>query len=100
MLPVELARATNGYIDSTAPWKLAKDTAMANRLDTVLNIAGNALRVALIGLLPILPEKAAVGLAQLGVEVAGKSLSELFAQVLATGHRVGAGSPLFPKVEA
>ncbi|HSI34795.1 MAG: methionine--tRNA ligase [Phycisphaerae bacterium] len=99
LLPVELARATNGYIDATAPWKLAKDPAQAERLNTVLNVATRAIYASLVGLLPILPEKAAEGLKQLAVETAGKSLSDLFAYPPNAGHWVGVGSPLFPKAE-
>ncbi|MDB5305254.1 MAG: methionyl-tRNA synthetase, partial [Phycisphaerales bacterium] len=43
MLPVELARATNGYIDATAPFKLAKDPAKASKLDTVLHVSAQAI---------------------------------------------------------
>jgi methionyl-tRNA synthetase len=99
LLPVELARAANGYIEATAPFKLAKDPAQAARLDTVLNVVTQAEYTALVGLLPILPEKAAAGLAQLNVEVAGKTLAQLFATPLPAGHTVAQGSPLFPKIE-
>ncbi len=99
MLPIELARATNGYIEATAPFTLAKDPEKAGRLDTVLALAANCIRRALIGLLPILPHKAAEGLAQLRVDVAGKTLVELLAGSFAAGHAIGEGSPLFPKVE-
>ena len=43
LLPVELARFTNGYIDATEPFKLAKDPAQSQRLDTVLNLSAQAL---------------------------------------------------------
>jgi methionyl-tRNA synthetase len=99
LIPMELARATNGYIDATQPFKLQRDPAMAARLDTVLNLATRAIHMALVGLLPVLPEKAAAGLAQLGVGVGEKKLSELLSASLAEGHRLGQGSPLFPKVE-
>jgi methionyl-tRNA synthetase len=99
LLPIELARAINGYLDATAPWKLAKDPAQAARLDTVLHVATQATLVALVALLPILPEKAAAGLAQLGVDAADKTLEQLFVTRLPAGHKVGQGSPLFPKVE-
>ena len=39
MLPVELARAANGYIEATEPFKLAKNPAAAARLGTVLATA-------------------------------------------------------------
>ncbi|HEY8668034.1 MAG TPA: methionine--tRNA ligase, partial [Tepidisphaeraceae bacterium] len=97
MLPVELARATNGYIDATAPFSLAKDPAKAGRLDTVLNLSAQAISRALLALLPILPEKAAAGLAQLNV-AADRPLGELLAHQIPAGHRVSEGQPLFPKV--
>ena len=99
MLPIELARATNGYIDATEPFKLAKDPAQAGRLDTVLSLAGRAIHQSLVGLLPILPEKAAAGLGQLGVSIQGKTLGELFAVPVKPGDKLGEGQPLFPKVE-
>jgi methionyl-tRNA synthetase len=100
LLPVELARAANGFIDATAPFKLAKEPAQAARLDAVLNLAAQVSKSALAALLPILPEKAAAGLAQLGVNVSDRPLGELLSTDLPAGHKVGIGSPLFPKVEA
>jgi methionyl-tRNA synthetase len=97
-LPVELARTTNGYIDATAPFKLRKEPDKAKRLDTVLHRAAQAIKNALVGLLPVLPEKAAAGLRQLGVDPAGKTLVELLNTPLAPDHRLGEGVPLFPKV--
>jgi methionyl-tRNA synthetase len=99
LLPIELARAANGYIDATAPFKLAKDPAQSARLDTVLNLAAQATKTALVALLPVLPEKAAAGLAQLGVSVEGRTLTDLLTSALPAGHRVDEGKPLFPKVE-
>ncbi len=99
LLPIELARAANGYIDTTAPFKLAKDPARAARLDTVLNLSTQAVYQALVGLLPLLPEKAAAGLAQLGVDVTGKNLGQLLKSTLPAGHQLGTGKVLFPKVE-
>jgi methionyl-tRNA synthetase len=99
LLPVELARAANGYIDATAPFTLAKDPNRASRLDTVLNLSAQAIARVLVGLLPVLPEKAAAGLRQLNIDPAGKSLAQLL-QPMGTGHKLGAGQPLFPKIEA
>jgi methionyl-tRNA synthetase len=98
LLPVELARATNGYIDATAPFTLAKDPAKASRLDTVLHLSAQAIQRALVGLLPILPEKAAAGLRQLNLDPAGKTLAELL-RPMQPGHQLGQGQPLFPKIE-
>jgi len=99
VLPVELARATNGYIDATAPFSLAKDPAKSGRLDTVLNRSAQAIKNALVGLLPVLPEKAAAGLAQLGVAIEGRTIVDLLASELPAGHKLGEGAPLFPKLE-
>ncbi len=99
LLPVELVRAVDGFIEATAPFKLAKDPAQAGRLDTVLNVIARGMHAALVGLLPVLPDKAAAGLKQLGVDVAGQTLAGLYAAAPAAGHRLGEGSALFPRVE-
>ena len=99
LLPIELTRVTNGYIEATEPFKLAKDPAKAQRLDTVLNLSAQAIKSALVGLLPVLPEKAAAGLGQLGVSVEGRTLDELVGTPIPVGQRLGEGTPLFPRVE-
>jgi methionyl-tRNA synthetase len=99
LLPVELARAANGFIDATAPFKL-KAPEQRRRRDTVLNLAAQVTKSALGALLPVLPEKAAAGLAQLGVETSGRTLQEILSTDLPAGHKVGTGSPLFAKVES
>jgi methionyl-tRNA synthetase len=99
MLPVELARATNGYIDATEPFKLAKGASSGGRLDTVLAVAAGAIRQALIALLPVMPHKAADGLRQLAVPVDDKTLDALFSLSLPPGTRLGKAEPLFPKLE-
>jgi methionyl-tRNA synthetase len=99
MIPIELARATNGYIDATAPFSLAKDPARSARLDTVLNLSAQAVKTALVALLPVLPEKARDGLQQLGIAIDGRTLPDLFKTPIATGHKLGEGQPLFPKID-
>jgi methionyl-tRNA synthetase len=102
-LGIELARQTNGYIDATEPFKLAKDPAKAGRLDTVLGVSARALCVALSSLLPTLPHKAADGLRQLGIDphspdYGGPLLERLVQKSTAmTGTKVGDGTALFPK---
>jgi methionyl-tRNA synthetase len=97
-LPLELARAINGYIEATAPFKLAKDPSQATRLNTILNVSAQAMRTALLCLLPILPSKAEEGLKQLNVEISGKTIADLTGAPLPAGHGLGPGKPLFPKV--
>jgi methionyl-tRNA synthetase len=98
-LPIELARQTNGYIDVTEPFKLAKNPDKAQRLSTVLNLAAQAITKALAALVPILPAKAVEGLGQLNVDVTGKTFDHLMGTALPIGHALGEGKPLFPKVE-
>jgi methionyl-tRNA synthetase len=98
LIPLEVARAANTYIDQTRPFTIAKDPAQAERLNTVLNLIARATASALAGLVPALPEKARAGLAQMNVDTAGKSFDQLLASV-AAGHRLGTASVLFPKVD-
>ncbi|MGN6727468.1 MAG: methionine--tRNA ligase, partial [Tepidisphaeraceae bacterium] len=99
LLPIELARAANTYIDQTKPFTLAKDPAKSAELDKVLNLCANAVYKALVALLPICPTKAAAGLAQMNVDVQGRSLPELFAATLPAGHALGQAAVLFPRIE-
>ena len=50
----ELLRASNKYIDETTPWTLAKDEALADRLETVLYNLLEAIRVSAVLLNPFL----------------------------------------------
>jgi methionyl-tRNA synthetase len=99
LLPIELVRAVDGYIEATAPFKLAKDPSQAKRLDTVLWLLVRGMHAALVGLLPVLPEKAAAGLAQLGVDAGGRSMFQLFAAAPAAGASLGTAAALFPRIE-
>jgi methionyl-tRNA synthetase len=100
MIPIELVRTLDGYIEATAPFKMAKDPAQADRLNTVLSLLVRGMHTALVGLLPILPDKAAEGLLQLNVDPAGKSLGDLFKSSPGAGSQLAAGHALFPKIEA
>jgi len=100
VLPVELARGANGYIDATRPFSLAKDPAQSARLDTVLFVATQAIYRTLVALLPILPEKAAAGLRQLGAAIEDKTLDQLNANPPKAGSAFEQAAPLFPKAEA
>jgi methionyl-tRNA synthetase len=98
MIPLEVARAANTYIDQTRPFSLAKDPAQAGRLDTVLNLIARATQVSLAGLIPVLPEKAVAGLTQLGIDPTGKTFDQLI-EPLDAGHALGAAAVLFPRIE-
>lgn len=99
LLPVELARAANAYIDQTQPFKLAKDPTQAEQLDKVLNLCAQVCAKVLVALLPILPEKAVAGLKQLNVPLEGKTLDDLLAFELPPAHVLGKAEVLFPRIE-
>lgn len=95
-----LAAKCNAYIESQAPWKLAKDPAQAETLDAVLYRLAEALRILSILIAPVLPEAAKGMAAQLNVTAA-----PVFAAVsdpaaaLPDGHVLAAPTPLFPRIE-
>jgi len=62
-----LIDATNEFIADTAPWKLAKDPASADRLTQVLFDAAEAIRLAAVLLTPVMPTSSAEILRRVGV---------------------------------
>ena len=58
--------AANLYIAETQPWALARDPAQADRLTTVLGDAAEAIRIAALLLLPVMPASAAEVLRRVG----------------------------------
>jgi methionyl-tRNA synthetase len=94
LAPLDLARAVNVYIDETAPYKLASQLGGSDRLDTILNLSAQAIYQSLAALVPALPEKAAAGLQQLGMNASELSWERL-SSGLPAGLRVADGKPLF-----
>jgi methionyl-tRNA synthetase len=66
-----LVDAANVYIAETEPWKLAKDEANAPRVAQVLFEVAEALRIAAILLLPVMPASAAEILRRVGAPKPG-----------------------------
>ena len=61
-----LVDAANEYIASTEPWKLASDPAKADQLSQVLFDVAEAVRIAAVLLLPVMPKSAAEILRRVG----------------------------------
>ena len=99
------ATGGNQLVDSSAPWKLAKDPAKADELDAVLYQLAESLRILAILIAPILPKAAHGIFDQLNwkTELAGDDerfrLSDAQWGGLPTGHQVDAPVPLFPRIE-
>jgi methionyl-tRNA synthetase len=92
-----LVNRANQYIDQTAPFKLAKDPAQAQRLDQVLYSLVETCRILAVLLAPFLPGAAARIHTQLGLSAAPGQLSDARWGVLEAGHTVGEPHPLFPR---
>ena len=95
-----LAGKCNAYIEEQAPWKLAKDPALADQLDGVLYRLAEALRILSILIAPVLPEAARGMAEQLNVTAEPTLVAALNAEAaLPDGHVLGAPTPLFPRIE-
>jgi methionyl-tRNA synthetase len=88
----------NEYVDRQAPWKQAKDPALATALDETLTTLIRQLARLAVLLHPYMPGKAEEMWHQLGGP--GKVGDQRFASLMAldaAGWRVSKGEPLFPK---
>jgi methionyl-tRNA synthetase len=92
-----LVNRANKYVDETAPFKLAKDPAQAQRLDEVLYNLAEACRILAVLLNPFLPGTSAKIYAQLGLTNFPDKLAEATWGGLSAGHTIGEPAPLFPR---
>jgi len=97
---MKLVRATNKYVEDSAPWNLAKKKDQS-RLDTALYTACESLRIISFLFYPLLPEKSKKIRSLLGSEDDPKKLSleiEGSWGVLKAGTKVGSPESLFPRI--
>ena len=97
----QLVRRGNKYIDETAPWALAKDPARKGRLDTVMYLVFELLRVLALLLKSFIPETSAKIWNQLGIE---EPIDELLVDAaewggLEPGTVTRKGDPIFPRID-
>jgi methionyl-tRNA synthetase len=95
-----LVTRANQYVDHTAPFKLAKDPANAQRLDEVLYNLAEVCRILAVLLWPFLPSTASRIYRQLGLTGAPDCFTEARWGRLEAGHPIGSPEPLFPRKEA
>jgi methionyl-tRNA synthetase len=93
----ELISRANLYVEQTAPFKLARDPARAERLDAVLYNLVEVCRILAVLLWPFLPETALKINAQLGLAKPPDSLVNLTWGGLPAGHTIAEPAPLFPR---
>ncbi len=94
--------ACNAYVDEQAPWALKKND--PERMKAVLQTLFIAIRDLAIAIQPVIPEKAAAVLDQLGVDPAHRSYGDLdsegwFAKLANGGHVIDKPTPVFPRLE-
>jgi methionyl-tRNA synthetase len=94
----EFLGVVNRYVDTSAPWALAKDPARRARLDTVLYTLAESLRAISILIDPFLPDAAAKIRAAVGA--GSPRLADLAWGGLAPGTPVHKVSALFPRIES
>jgi methionyl-tRNA synthetase len=98
---MKLVRSTNKYVESQAPWALAKEK-NEERLDTVLYTSCETLRIISALFYPVLPQRCARIRELLGFS--GETLNPTLEEakewcVLKPGTKVGSPESLFPRLE-
>lgn len=91
--------AANAYIEAQTPWKLAKAPEQRARLETVLRILAEVIRMVAIELESFMPSVAVEIWRQLGCEGAPRHLNNGLWAELPDGQRLGPHPVLFPRPE-
>ena len=94
----EFLGVVNRYVDTSAPWALAKDPAQRARLDTVLYTLAESLRAISILIDPFLPD--AAGKIRAAVGAGAPRLADLAWGGQAPDTPVHKVSALFPRIES
>lgn len=99
---LSISNAVDGFINDTAPFKLAKDDANMPTVAAILYQCAEALRIACTLLSPAMPNAMATAIERLGFTVdATDSFEELIQWGrLTPGKHVTKGDPLFPRADA
>jgi methionyl-tRNA synthetase len=93
--------AANLFIADTQPWALARQDADSPRLTSVLAEAAEAVRVAAVLLLPVMPNSSAAILRRIGETASSKEIRLSDAEWRTSGEkRVLNEGPLWPRKEA
>ena len=95
-----LVASANKYIDSSAPWVLARDEAQADRLHLVMYNLAEALRIIAILIEPYIPQTTPKIMFQLGQPIKTQNLlADCAWGGTEDGSHVIKGEPLFPRIE-
>ncbi|MEC7889835.1 MAG: methionine--tRNA ligase, partial [Pseudomonadota bacterium] len=94
--------ACNAYVDEQAPWALKKTD--PDRMKAVLQTLFIAIRDLAIAIQPVVPEKAAAVLDQLGISTDRRRYADLsdqswFGELVTAEHAIDKPTPVFPRLE-
>lgn len=92
-------RQANSFTQRHEPWKLAKNEREKDRLETVLHVVMETLRLSGILLQPVTPNLAERLLRRLGIPATQRSFNDLQPFSWQGGHLGEAEGIVFPKVE-
>ncbi|HWC15273.1 MAG TPA: methionine--tRNA ligase [Actinomycetota bacterium] len=96
-------RKANAYVEEVAPWSLAKDPSQRRRLEVVLYMLADSLRLLALMTSPITPRAAQSLWERLGLHglVTDRTYeSDGRWMLLPAGSNVATGDPLFPRIDA
>ncbi|MBU0672583.1 MAG: methionine--tRNA ligase [Candidatus Margulisbacteria bacterium] len=88
----KLVKPANKYIETNAPWKLAKES-KAKELESVMYVLSLVLKETAVLLSPFMPETAGKMWQQLGLQGPLSQKTEV------AGVKVAKGEPLFPRIQ-
>lgn len=94
-----LSSLVNKYLDTCAPWTLAKQPENRDSLATVLYTALDAVRVIVQLLFPVMPEKMKVAWQSLGLPLETLEHAQFEMGCLPEGQPLPKPAPLFPKIK-
>jgi methionyl-tRNA synthetase len=97
---MDLVRAIDGYIERTAPFRIAKDPARAGDVGAILYDCAETLRIASVLLWPFMPAKVEALWQRLGCEAYAEALARFGRGDLAAWTKWGLGTPGTPVVSA
>ena len=97
-----LVDATNEFIAETEPWVVARDPLKSNRLNQVLRESAEAIRIAAVLLLPVMPTSAEIILERMGdpAVTAGRQFDQATEWSTEVERRLVRGPALWPRAES
>ncbi|MGA1846378.1 methionine--tRNA ligase [Deferribacter abyssi] len=97
-----LVAELNKYIDKNAPWMLAKDDSQRDRLETVLYVVLDGIRILSLLIYPFMPKTSEEIRNQLNIkiDIFKESFEDLKkVKLLKSGNKIGEVKQLFPRID-